>query len=98
MLHQNMLEALRLTRAGQLNQATELLKRTVRGEAAQEHTGTHDGFPPGSPCKDQSRSQAEGESPNTPEEQETSACRPYMPGALQAVLKRIKGLGAWVQE
>jgi poly(hydroxyalkanoate) depolymerase family esterase len=96
MLHRNMLEALRLTRAGQLNEATELLKRSLRGEAAQDRGDTRSGIPTGSPREDQASPHEQREPPSRPLGQQTSESLSSIPETLHGLFERIKGLGTRV--
>ncbi len=93
MLHPNtMLEATRLTRAGRLSEATTLLQRMLRGEAAPDMTfGTANDIAPtgrGLPIID---AKAETiEQTDRPLLNATTSAQPHMLGALRASLDRVK--------
>jgi poly(hydroxyalkanoate) depolymerase family esterase len=103
MQYRDILEATRLTRAGELRQATTLLQRALRGETTAGATTAS--APPASTSRiinvtphrpSSTDGQAFGSAPNSPVKGMTGAGSPsYMPEALRSLLERVKsGLGS----
>src|SRR3984893_16531750 len=101
--HSDMLEATRLTRAGQLTEATALLQRVLRGKTARvwESADT----PPGrvqhtikvtDPQPSSRTGQAFGKADASlpPADRAEVTARPHMPGTLRSFFERAKRIGS----
>jgi poly(hydroxyalkanoate) depolymerase family esterase len=103
--HRDMLEATRLTRAGELTEATVLLQRLLRGETApdamfstiDDTADAIDLVPEAIEVKDPPASSATGQACGTDTSSRsagTATARPRMLEALRSLLKRLKRIGA----
>jgi poly(hydroxyalkanoate) depolymerase family esterase len=98
--HSDMVEATRLTRAGQLTEATALLQRVLRGKTARDTTSDSIWEAANAAPANRRPSSRTGQAFGRADLNLRPACRaegtarPHMPGALLSFLDRIKRIGS----